>query len=73
MGSKEYKEVKESKEHRGVIYNVTTNGMLLREQPYYRAGMSSAEAQKELEYLNKNMKDFYEGKYTPLWKQKWFS
>lgn len=46
---------------------------ILREQPYYRYGMSKEEAAREEEYMNRciesNPMMFYEGKYTPLWKQ----
>lgn len=48
----------------------------LREQPFYRAGMNSVDVMNELDYLNKNLNDFYNGKYMPLWKQniynRWF-
>lgn len=42
---------------------------LLKEQPFYRKGMSKKEAAIELNYLNDNLNDFYNGKYKPLWKQ----
>lgn len=45
------------------------NTVLLLEQPFYRTGMSDKEAYEELEYLNNNLKSFYEGNYKPLWKQ----
>ncbi|MCM1272701.1 MAG: hypothetical protein NC225_08315 [Clostridium sp.] len=41
----------------------------LREQPFYHAGMSEMEAKEELQYLNRNLDDFYKGNYMPLWKQ----
>lgn len=46
---------------------------MIREQPYYRYGMSKEEAVREEEYMNlcidSNPMMFFEGKYTPLWKQ----
>lgn len=46
---------------------------MLREQPYYRYGMTREEAILEEEYMNlcidSNPMMFFEGKYTPLWKQ----
>ena len=45
------------------------NKVLLMEQPFYRTGMTSVEAKKELEYLNNNLNSFYNGDYQPLWKQ----
>lgn len=54
-----------------------TQGMmedkLIREQPYYRYGMTKEEAAREDEYMklciDVDPMSFYEGKYTPLWKQ----
>lgn len=49
------------------------NENMIREQPYYRYGMSKEEAVREEEYMNlcieSNPMMFFEGKYTPLWKQ----
>ncbi len=50
-------------------YNDYFNSVLLLEQPFYRTGMTDIEALKELEYLNNNLKSFFEGDYKPLWKQ----
>lgn len=53
-------------------YETYYNNVLVKEQPFYRKGMSESEAEKEMEYLNGNLKSFYEGNYTPLWKQNLF-
>lgn len=53
-------------------YDDYYNNVLVREQPFYRKGMTKSEAEKEMEYLNNNLQIFYEGKYTPLWKQNSF-
>lgn len=49
---------------------------LLHDQPYFRYGMSKEEAKREEEYMNlcidSNPMLFFEGKYTPLWKQNLF-
>ncbi len=50
-------------------YDNYYDNVLVKEQPFYRAGMSSEEIAKEREYLNLNLQKFYEGKYMPLWKQ----
>lgn len=50
-------------------YNDYFNSVLLLEQPFYRTGMTDVEALIELEYLNNNLKSFFEGDYKPLWKQ----
>ncbi len=50
-------------------YEKYYNEVLLQEQPFYRSGMTGAEAKKELEYLNNHLLSFYEGNYQPLWKQ----
>ncbi|MBQ8924469.1 MAG: hypothetical protein IJ053_06705 [Lachnospiraceae bacterium] len=69
----EQNEKKENKENkRKLTYSEYYSDMLVREQPFYRKGMSEEEKNREEEYLNNNMKDFYEGKYMPLWKQNWF-
>lgn len=59
-------------ENRKIFYEESNASMCVQDQPYYRPGMSSAEAEKELEYLNRNMEEFYKGTYMPLWKQGWF-
>lgn len=50
--------------------------IMLREQPYYRYGMSKEEAEREEKYMNLcldcNPMLFFEGKYIPLWKQNLF-
>lgn len=53
-------------------YTEYYNDIIVREQPFYRCGMSEEEKKAEEEYLNNNLEAFYEGKYTPLWKQAWF-
>lgn len=50
-------------------YEEYYNQVLLREQPFYRPGMTMQEAEAELEYLNHNLHSFYNGEYKPLWKQ----
>lgn len=45
------------------------DSVLVKEQPFYRVGMTTEEAAKEREYLNDNLQQFYEGKYIPLWRQ----
>lgn len=55
-------------EHR---YRTYYNQVLVKEQPFYHYGMTDEEAAREMEYLNNNLKAFYEGKYMPLWKQNW--
>lgn len=52
-------------------YEAYYNNVLLMEQPFYRKGMSSCEINREIEYLNNNLKSFYNGNYVPLWKQEW--
>ena len=42
----------------------------LREVPYWRDGMSIEEYEKERDYYYRNIKNFWNGTYTPLWKQK---
>ncbi len=53
-------------------YSDYYNNVLVKEQPFYRMGMSRAEASKELDYLNKNLKSFFNGAYMPLWKQNYY-
>lgn len=52
-----------------LTYEKYYNEVLLQEQPFYRSGMTGAEAKKELEYLNHHLQSFYEGTYIPLWRQ----
>lgn len=59
-------------ESRKIFYEESNAFMCVQDQPFYRPGMSGAEAEKELEYLNRNMEEFYKGTYMPLWKQGWF-
>ena len=68
----EKKRTEENDKKQKLSYSEYYNNLLLKEQPFYRKGMSEAEREKEEEYLNKNLKDFYDGKYMPLWKQDWF-
>ncbi len=42
----------------------------LREVPYWRDGMSIEEYEKERDYYYRNIKNFWNGTYVPLWKQK---
>lgn len=41
----------------------------LKEAPYWREGMTPEEYDKEREYLNNHIKEYWEGSYLPLWKQ----
>ncbi len=50
-------------------YDDYYDNVLVKEQPFYRYGMTSEEIAQEREYLNNNLKKFYEGKYIPLWRQ----
>ncbi len=50
-------------------YDDYYDNVLVKEQPFYRAGMTSEEIAKERDYLNDNLQKFYEGKYIPLWRQ----
>ncbi len=50
-------------------YDDYYDNVLVKEQPFYRTGMTSEEIVKEREYLNNNLQKFYEGKYIPLWRQ----
>ena len=52
-----------------VRYETYYNRVLVKEQPFYYQGMTEAQADKELKYLNDNLKAFYEGDYVPLWRQ----
>ncbi len=62
----------DKKENKVLNYSAYYNDLIVREQPFYRKGMSDEEKKREEEYLNSNMEAFYEGKYVPLWKQAWF-
>ncbi|MGN0367858.1 MAG: hypothetical protein ACI4EK_03670 [Wujia sp.] len=59
-------------EKKEIRYKALADENLVKEQPFYRKGMSNAEVQRELEYLNRNLPSFYDGSYMPLWKQGWF-
>ena len=59
-------------ENNRIKYETYYNQVLVKEQPFYRKGMSKPEVLKEMEYLNNNLKSFYDGSYMPLWKQDWF-
>ena len=39
------------------------------EEPFFYHGISPEAYMEESIYLNKNLKEFYEGNYLPLWKQ----
>lgn len=41
----------------------------LKEQPFWRDGMTVDEYNKERAYLNTHLNELYEGTYQPLWKQ----
>lgn len=56
----------------GQDYKTYYDRVLVREQPFYHSGITDAEVTKEIQYLNDNLKEFYEGRYVPLWKQDWF-
>lgn len=45
---------------------------LLREQPYYHYGMSKEDVIAENNYLNNHIEEFYDGTYSPLWKQNFY-
>ncbi len=53
-------------------YKTYYNQVLVKEQPFYHRGMTDEEVTREQNYLNGNLKAFYEGRYMPLWKQIWF-
>lgn len=59
-------------EHLSRKYEAYYNQVLVKEQPFYHRGMTNEEAAREMNYLNGNLQAFYEGKYTPLWKQNLF-
>lgn len=50
-------------------YETILNPAVVEEQPFYRKGMTAAEIQRELDYLNQNLPSFFDGSYMPLWKQ----
>lgn len=50
-------------------YDKYFTDVLVKEQPYYRCGMSNEEIVREIEYINNNLVAFYDGIYEPLWKQ----
>ncbi len=56
-------------EHSEIKYERLYDDVWIREQPFYKAGMSRKEAMEELNYLNNNLDSFYNGSYLPLWKQ----
>lgn len=56
-------------ERLGRKYHAYYNQVLVKEQPFYHWGMTAEEAEREMDYLNGNLQAFYEGQYTPLWKQ----
>lgn len=62
-------ELQADEELLGHKYHAYYNRVLVKEQPFYHRGMTAEEAAKEMNYLNGNLQAFYEGKYTPLWKQ----
>lgn len=43
--------------------------VLIKEEPFYRSGMTVEEARIEIDYLNRNLENFFEGIYVPLWRQ----
>jgi len=45
-----------------------TEGM--KESPFYYTGMSPDEYETERTYWGKHIKEWTQGKYLPLWKQK---
>lgn len=42
----------------------------LMEAPYWRNGMTPEEYDEEREYFAKNFKQYMDGEYMPLWKQR---
>lgn len=44
--------------------------ILLEGYPFIREGMTRKEYEEEKEYWGKHLKDYKNGTYTPLWKQK---
>lgn len=42
----------------------------LKEAPYWRNGMTPEEYEEERDYFNNHLKEFYDGTYVPMWKQK---
>lgn len=61
--------IKDSKSEDNYRCDDYYNQVLVKEQPFYRAGMGEKEAEQELKYLNDNLDAFYAGTYIPLWKQ----
>ncbi len=43
---------------------------IMKQYPFVRKGMTVEEYNKEKEYLGHHFKEYKEGKYIPLWKQK---
>ena len=41
----------------------------LKEEPFWRDGMTVEEYEKEREYLKNHLEDLRNGTYEPLWKQ----
>lgn len=41
----------------------------LKEAPYWRDGMTPEEYEIERDYFNAHLKEYYCGKYKPLWEQ----
>lgn len=55
--------------HSEIRYEKYYDSVWLKEQPFYKAGMSKQQIEDEINYLNDHLDSFYEGKYIPLWKQ----
>ncbi len=51
-------------------YDPYYENVLIKEEPFYKEGLTCLEIQEEVKYLNENLEAFYNGGYKPLWKQK---
>lgn len=74
-----YRQTEENKavsKHSEIRYERYYDSVWVKEQPFYKAGMSKQQIEEEINYLNNHLDSFYEGNYVPLWKQlvydKWF-
>lgn len=69
MGHKDNDKTGRSIKKEAAEYENYFNDVLVKEQPFYRQGMTKKEIKKEIKYLNNNLEAFYAGDYKPLWKQ----
>ncbi|MCM1082136.1 MAG: hypothetical protein NC393_00360 [Clostridium sp.] len=52
-----------------IRYERYYDSVWVKEQPFYKAGMSKQQIEEEINYLNNHLDSFYAGSYVPLWKQ----